>query len=188
MTRSVRLRGPWMIALLLMLSSAGVAGGEFKVTRIETRLLDAVYLMDAEIDYRFSGKAIEALDNGVPLTLEVHIQLREKGAWVWQADLLDVRLRYRIRYHALASLYQVRDMQSQTDQNFATRRAALDALGRIEDYPVIRQGELDPNESYLLSLRTRLDIEQLPLPLRPIAYIMPAWNLESEWSQWPLQP
>jgi len=174
--------------ILLSLFSASAHSDEFKITRLSTRLVEGSYLMDAEIEYRFSDKVIEALQNGVPLTLEVHVQLREEGAWVWQADLLDVRLRYRIRYQALASLYQVVDLQSKSEQNFATRRAALNALGKLERLPVVRQDQLKPGESYYLSLRSRLDIEQLPLPLRPMAYITPAWNLESEWSRWPLQP
>ncbi len=179
----------WAGALILLwLFSASAHSDEFKITQLGTRLVEGSYLMDAEIEYRFSDKAIEALENGVSLTLEVHVQLREEGAWVWQADLLDVRLRYRIRYQALASLYQVLDLQSKSKQNFATLRAALDALGKIEGLPVVRQDQLKPGESYQLSLRSKLDIEQLPLPLRPMAYITPAWNLESEWSRWPLQP
>jgi len=177
-----------MVLTLLWLFAASAHSDEFKITQLSTRLVEGIYLMDAEIEYRFSDKAIEALQNGVPLTLDVHVQLREEGAWIWQADLLDERLRYRIRYQSLASIYQVVDMQSKSEQHFATLRAALDALGKIEDLPVVRQDQLKPGESYQLSLRTRLDIEQLPLPLRPMAYITPDWNLESDWSRWPLQP
>ncbi len=177
-----------LLLLVLLLPALLVQAAEFEVTRLSTRLKDGVYLVDAHIDYRFSDQALEALQNGVPLTLEMHVQLRRKGAWVWESDILEMRLRYRIRYHALASVYQVIDLQSETQQNFATRQSALAALGEISGLPLIRKAQLDPNEVYILSLRTRLDIEALPLPLRPLAYLTPAWNLSSEWKRWQLQP
>jgi hypothetical protein len=173
---------------LLILFPALVLAAEFHVTRLNTQLRDGVYEMDAEIDFEFSDKALEALQNGVPLTLQVHIQLRREGAWIWEKDQLDVRLRYRIRYQSLPAVYQVVDLQSNTQQSFVTREAALEALGEISGLPLVSEDRLQPDRDYLLSFYTELDIEALPLPLRPLAYLTPSWNLSSEWSTWRLQP
>ena len=184
--RGLPLRGLTLSILLLVSFSAN--SDEFLVTNLSTRLDGTTYLMDAEIEYRFTERVLEALSNGVPITLEVHVQLRRKGAWVWERDLVDFRSRYQIRYHALASVYQVVDMQSGDRQNFATESAALAALGNIAALPLINKDDLEPFERYVLAVKTRLDIEALPLPLRPIAYVTPSWNLDSEWSKWRLQP
>ncbi|MCP3870880.1 MAG: DUF4390 domain-containing protein [Gammaproteobacteria bacterium] len=174
--------------LVLLGFSLSVFSGEFLVTSLSTNLKDDSYLMNAKIDYRFTDEVLEALENGVPITLEVHVQIRRKGAWVWERDLLDFRSRHQIRYHALASVYQVVDMQSGDRQNFATQMSALSALGNITALPLISKADLEPDRKYILAVRSRLDIESLPLPLRPMAYITPAWNLDSEWSSWRLQP
>ncbi len=176
----------WLLVFLL-LPVPGLAA-EFEVTRLSTQLLDGSYVMDAEIDFRFSDKALEALQNGVPLTLQIQIQLRREGAWIWEKDELDVRLRYRIRYQALPSVYQVIDLQSKTQQSFVTRESALKALGKLPAFTLVKQEQLQSDRSYLLSLYSELDIEELPLPLRPLAYLTPAWNLSSEWGTWRLQP
>jgi len=177
-----------MSLMLLLLAPFSVVGEEFKIKNFSSRQVDGQYLMDAEIDYRFSDKAIEALLNGVPLTLEVHVQLRDSKAWIWQKDLIDLRLRYRLRYLALASVYQVVDLQSDTHQNFHTQRSALEALGELRGVPLVYQDRLKQGRSYRLSLRSRLDIEALPLPLRPIAYVTSAWKLSSDWSEWVIRP
>ena len=175
------------MVLLLMLPWS-VLGADFKIRNLSSRLVDGQYRMAAEIDYRFSDQAIEALVNGVPLTMEVHIQLRDKKAWIWQDDLIDLRLRYRIRYLALAAVYQVVDLQSGTHQNFHTRRSAFEALGEIRDLALISSDKLEPGRTYRLSLRSRLDIEALPLPLRPMAYVTSSWKLSSDWSELVIQP
>ena len=174
--------------LLLLLLPVPALAEEFTVTELEAHKVDGVYLMSASIEYRFTEQALEALENGVPLTLEVHIQLRREGAWLWESDLIDVRLRYQIVYQALHGLYRVTDLMSDSQQHFATRQAALSALGRMRDVQLIQADRLTTGESYRLSLRSSLDIEALPLPLRPMAYLSPAWNLSSEWSLWHLKP
>lgn len=176
------------LLLLMACQSFIVLAEDFEIPQLSARLLDGIYSMDADIDYRFSEQALEALHNGVPLTLEVHVQLRRAGAWVWEKDLFELRLRYQFRYHALAELYQVIDLQSGTEQDFVTRSAALSALGKIRGVSLIEQEQLEPEQSYALSVQTALDIEALPLPLRPLAYLTPAWSLSSETKTWYLRP
>ena len=179
-------RFPFLVSLLLL--SLPSHSEEFLVTDLSAKLVDETYLMNAEIEYRFSEDVLEALQNGVPITLEMHVEIRREGAWVWTKDLLDFRSRYQIRYHALASVYQVLDLQSGGQQNFATQRSALDALGSIVDLPLVSRAKLEPGETYILAVRAKLDTESLPLPLRPVAYVTPSWRLSSEWSEWHLKP
>jgi hypothetical protein len=182
-----RLARAWLLFSVLLLPLTALAE-EFRITELQARLEEGSYLVDAAIDYRFSEQALEALENGVPLTLEVHVQLRRKGAWIWEGDLLDKRLRYRIRYHALAGVYQVFNLQREGQESFVTREAALTALGRLHGIPLIERDKLKEGQVYNLAVRSVLDIEALPLPLRPTAYLTPAWNLSSDWRIWPLKP
>jgi hypothetical protein len=36
-------------------------------------------------------------------------------------------------------------------------------------------------------LRARLDIEALPMLMRPLAYTLPSWRLSTGWTEWPIQ-
>jgi hypothetical protein len=174
------------VAAALCLRAA--AGDDFTITGSGPRLVDGNYLADVQVEYRFTDDVLEALDNGVPLWVELHVQVRREGAWVWEGDLVDFRVRSQIRYGPLSSTYQVVDMQSGERESFATRAAALKALGDVKDLLVVRADQLKPSEKYVVEMRAMLDIEALPLPLRPLAYLSPAWNLSSEWRTWPLRP
>jgi hypothetical protein len=52
----------------------------------------------------------------------------------------------------------------------------------------VKLDELAADETYHLRMRADLDIESLPLPLQPLAYLGRGWKLTSGWSQWPLLP
>ncbi|MCU7808355.1 MAG: DUF4390 domain-containing protein, partial [Candidatus Thiodiazotropha sp. (ex Semelilucina semeliformis)] len=97
-------------------------------------------------------------------------------------------LRFQIRYHALTELYRVVDMQTGEEQSFVTQHAALYALGEIGDMLLVSRSALIPGEPYQLNLRADLEIESLPLPLQPLAYLGRGWRLTTGWTRWPLQP
>ncbi|KAA6183858.1 DUF4390 domain-containing protein [Thiohalocapsa marina] len=178
------------MAALLAADARANAGSEagFTVSSVITRLVNGTYVMDAQIDYRFSERALEALDNGVPLTLEVHIQVRPKGAWIWGESLVDQRLRYRIRYKPLSERYLVSRLPGESGRTYVTRDAAVAALGEIQELQLLDHDRLDPDRRYEVHIRAALDIEELPLPLRPMAYLYPAWKQSTEWTKWPLTP
>lgn len=182
----VRLTGYMLLAVLS--NGAGAVAAEFEVARLSVAEEKGRYLVDAEIDYRFPDEAMEALENGVPIVLEVHVQLRREGAWIWEKDRVDIRLRYEIRYLALASLYRITDLQTNTWQSFVTPQSAMSALGSIHRLPLIERASLKAGDRYTVSVESYLDIESLPLPMRPTAYLNPAWHLSSQRRTWRLEP
>jgi hypothetical protein len=179
---------PLLTWLMLIASTGAAADDDFRVVDAQTQRVDGSYLLSAEIDYRFSSRALEALANGVPLTLEVHIQVREQGAWIWDQSLVDQRLRYRIRYKPLSERYLVSRLPGENGRTFVTRQAAIAALGELDDLYLVGAQRLDPDKAYEVHLRASLDIEELPLPLRPMAYLRASWKQSTGWTRWPLTP
>lgn len=183
------LRRGWLLWLLALLLAGPVSGAErFAIDGLNTWLRDGDYYFDAHIEYRFSEQAMQALDNGVPLHLEVRLQVQRQDAWFWERPPLDRRLGYVIRFQPLSELFQVTDLARESQQNFATQQAAISALGDLSGTQLIAAERLQPGTDYELRLRAALDIGALPLPLRPLAYLSPAWQLASDWHSWPLQP
>lgn len=174
--------------LLLMSAASGAAKDGLRVEKIETRLVDGTFFMNAVLDYRFSTEALEALENGVPLTILVQIQVRRVGAWLWEDSRVDLQLRYAIRYKPLSERYEVYRLPGTEGRSFVSRDAAIRALGEIADLSLIGASSLEDAADYEVQIRASLDIEELPLPLRPIAYLKPSWKLSSGWSKWPLTP
>jgi hypothetical protein len=175
-----------LLGACLLVAVAHAAALEFSRVTVTLGEDDRIYL-DAQTTYTLPPVVSEALDNGVPLTFVTHVQMRDTQAWLWQKDVADYRIRSVLRYRPLAGLYEVR-VDDGDKQVFATREAALRYMGRISDLALIERGRLDLSHEYKVRLDAYLDIEALPLPLRPRAYLSGDWNLEAEPWEWQIKP
>jgi hypothetical protein len=174
----------WFCLLCALAVAGPVHADGITVQQATSRLLDDTFVIDAEIDYRFSDVALQALENGVPLTVDVHVQVRRDGAWIWESDITDFHKRRQLRYLPLSSTYEVVGFKGEEKRQFVSRLAAIDALGEIRNMPVVSVSLLEEGETYRMEIRSELDIEALPVPLRPTAYMSSGWELSSGWSKW----
>lgn len=177
-----------LLALLIALAPASAIADNFFITGIHTRLKDNVYLLDANIEYRLTENVIEALNNGVPITVQVNIEIQRKRRWWLDAEMAVLEQRYQLRYHALSHQYLLQNINSGAFYAFHSLEAALETLGDVNDFPLLDKQLVEEGEEYEVLLHTELDIEALPSPLRPLAYITPAWRLDSDWYTWSLTP
>jgi hypothetical protein len=145
------------------------------------------YVMSADIEYRLSDKAIEALNNGVSLFWTYQFKVQEQRDFVWNSTLLEKSVRYGIQYHALLKLYRVRNDSNGAVDNFSTLQAALDMLSTLRDYRLIEKSKISDGNQYIASIKITFERDALPLPLRPVAYMNPQWYLSSDWYTWPLK-
>jgi len=160
----------------------------FVVEQASSRLQDGAYFIDAAVNYEFTDTVIEALENGVPITVDIHFQVRRADAWIWEKDIVDMHRRRQLRYLPLSESYEVTDIDNKQIKLYFSRLAAIDALGAVKNVKVVDDSQLESGEIYLMEIRSTLDIESLPVPLRPRAYMSSDWKLSSEWSQWQIRP
>ncbi len=168
----------------LVLSPADGFG--VRVKNAEIMLQDDSYVLSADIDYRLSARAKEALQSGVPLYWDIHVKTLQHRDYFWDSTLSNTTVRYRIQYHALLNMYRVRNEDSRELYNFSTLSAALDRMSTLRDYRVLERSAYEPGIRYAVAIKVTLDRDALPLPLRPIAYTNPQWYLSSDWTLWPL--
>ena len=163
---------------------AAPASPGFAVEHAALRTVGKLYVADARIRCRFSDDSLEAIRNGVPLTVIVEIEVRRKrGRW-WDETLAASELGYRMESSVLTGRYRIRNLHDGQMRNFRSLDEMIEALGYLESIPVIERNRLSGDESYAARIRARLDIEALPSPLRPIAYLSPDWRLDSGWFEW----
>ncbi len=91
-------------------------------------------------------------------------------------------------YHALTEKYVLNNLNSGNQNNYTTLSSALDALGDVKNLPLLDLKLLAKGSTHLVKLRTYLDLDSLPGPIRPLAYLSPEWRLESDWYVWSLTP
>ena len=178
-----------LLCLLLSNIFPAISHAEgFKILAAETKLKEHVFHLDANMDLKFSDDALEALRSGVPLIVLVNIEVQKSRSWWWDKTIAKLEQGYLLLYHALSEKYIIHNLNSGAQQNFISLNTALYSLSNIRDLPLIDKNLLEKDDEYYVRLRTYLDIESLPAPMRPIAYISSQWQLDSDWFSWPLKP
>jgi len=166
---------------------AGLARADgIDINHASATVVNGVVMVSADMTYHLSDKAIEALVNGVPLTFNVDVEIKRYRKWLWNKTVVSVRQSYRLEYHALSKQYLVVNLITGAHRTFQTLQDAIDGLGTIRRIPIVENHLLQHAGEYLARIQAQLDIEALPSPLSPIAYLSDDWRLSSDWYTWKL--
>jgi hypothetical protein len=155
-------------------------GGLFAIDRVEARWANGRLEGNCKLGLRLSPAARDALQHGVPLTVELELILRNTAD---QTRVGAETGRYEIRYLPLSEHYQVSGLGDAHPGTFPRLRHALAELSDLEF--AIDTGAVPAGEYELLA-RSRLDHARLPPPMRLPALFDPGWKHASQWSSWPL--
>lgn len=181
----------WLLGMLLFgllcLPGAGLAR-ETSITDVRTHLVDGVYRLGARVDFDFNETLPEALHHGVPLLIELRIEVLRKREWLWPERVADLRQRFKLEFHVLSRRYLVYSYASGVQQSFRSMNGALSSIGEVYDLPLIDERLIDPSQRYRVRMRADIDVEALPTPVRLWAYLGSEWSLKSRWFEWPLKP
>lgn len=161
--------------------------GYFEVRSASTRQVGGVHTLDARLQLVLSSEALEALSSGVPLTIELQLEVIRTRRFVWDDSEAELALRYELEYRPLSQRYLVRNLNSGDQDSFATLYSALNNLGRVQGLPVIDDALLEYGKNYRIRLRAMLNTQQYPAPLRLLFFWRDEWQLQSEWFEWLLE-
>lgn len=176
----------WGFVLTLFTAAASANNTGFFIQSASLQQEENKWHLNATIDYQLPEVTVEALNNGVPLTVTIQLKLKKSRPWLWAKTIFQKSLTYQLRYLGLAKLYQVTDISQGQQSNFASFQAAIDHIGNLTVSPLKIPASVTNKEQYFGTLKAQLEIEALPLPLRSVAYMTPQWHLSSEWFEWPL--
>lgn len=175
-----------IVAQILSIGTVAAKGEPFEIRSAVTRLSNGVYFATARIDYRLSDDALEALESGIALTIQLQIEVaRVRRFWVDQ-KVASLKQDYQLSYQPLSERYVVKNLNSGEQGSYATLFSALNTMGRVVDLPIIDAALLEPNTPHEISIRAVLDQNTLPGPLRLIAFWSSGFRLQSDWYTWKL--
>ena len=163
------------------------AWADFVVREVDARFVDDALTITTALDMNLSARSEEALNKGIPLDVVIDLALLEDRRLLWDRVVTDRTLHRRIQFHALSGQYLVSSADVDADEfaRFPTAQAALTYAGALNelDIRLPKKKDINPSLRYWLKLRVQLDIEALPSPLRPLAYVTPAWHHNTGWSR-----
>ncbi|MDH3265353.1 MAG: DUF4390 domain-containing protein [Gammaproteobacteria bacterium] len=182
------------LALLACLLCSGAVAqdemertGYFEVRSASTQSIDGVHTLDARLQLVLSSEALQALSSGVPLTIELQLEVIRARRFIWDDAVAGLAIDYELEYRPLSQRYIVQNRNSGDQDSFATLYSALNYLGRVQGLPVIDDALLEIDKNYRIRLRAVLNTQQYPAPLRLLFFWRDQWQLQSEWFEWLLE-
>jgi hypothetical protein len=173
--------GALAVCCLCLLLPVQARAESFVITHAETSPEQKVVILNAGMQLALAEPVLEALKNGVPITVLLTLKVERIRNYLWNKRIATLEQRYVLQYHALSGQYIVRNTSSEQQTHYRSLSLALNALGEIKNLPVIDRHLLEADEKYQLRLHAEIDIDALPSPLRPVAWLSRDWRHGSEW-------
>ena len=177
-----------ILSFLLSSVTATTFAGSVVIKSASSSILNQMHVVDAECEFSFSDDALGALRSGVALFIDVDFRVKRNRRYLWDRIVLNLSRRYRLERHALTNRYVITDLVTDDRRIYDSLESATKDLGQINKIPIAEQAAFDSGVEYRVGMRAHLDLDSLPGPLRPIAYISPSWRMSSGWYQWILTP
>ena len=179
-----------LVASLFMQPLQGMSETQgINIKHVNGTMIENNYIVNAVTNFHFSDEAKKALTHGVPLQFDTSIKVKKHRLWLWDKTISAALLRYKLQYHPLSGYYIVTNLRGGGRQQFRNLDNATAYLGKLKNYPLITRNVFgfDAGKYYGL-INVKLDIQSLPTPLRPLAYLSTQWRLSSPTYAWDIRP
>jgi Domain of unknown function (DUF4390) len=162
--------------------------GRFEVRSADLDLKDGVYHLNARIDLPVSDAVRRGLAEGVPLTVELHLDIERVRQLLPNSRVAELTQRYHLQYNAVSARYILRNDNSGQQESLGTVDAAIEQLSEVHGLPVLDKALLVPDRRYEANVRAKVDYGTVPFTMRLVMFWVSDWHRESDWYTWTLQP
>ena len=169
------------------LHAEGLAG-RFEVRSADLELKDGVYHLNARIDLPISEAVRRGLVEGVPLSLEVDLDIERVRQLLPNSSVAVLTQRYRLQYNAVSARYILRNENSGQQESMGTVDEAVAHLSEVHSLPALDKALIAADRRYEGRLRARIDFGTVPFTLRLLMFWVSDWHRESDWYAWTFQP
>ena len=184
-----------LIAVVLLAEIPGAAPvraegleGRFEVRSADLELKDGVYHLNARIDLPVGDAVRRGLVEGVPLSLELDIDIERVRQLLPNSRVAELIQRYHLQYNAVSARFILRNDNSGQQESLGTLDAALEQLSEIHGLPVLDKSLIAADRRYEANVRAKIDYGTVPFSLRMLMFWVNEWHRESDWYTWTLQP
>ena len=177
-----------LAALLALPLHADGLEGRFEVRSADLELEDGVYHMNARLAMPISDAVRHGLAEGVPLNLELDIEIERVRQLLPNSKIAELTQRYHLEYNAVSARYTLRNVNSGQQESLPTVDAALERLSDIRNLPVLDRALIADDRRYEASVRAKADYGSVPFTLRLVMFWVSDWHRETDWYTWTFQP
>ena len=173
-------------SVTLLLVTLSVQATDISIRNPQLIANEDGYILAADFNINFNSRLEEAVNKGVVLYFAVDFELTPLR-WYWfDEQIIHRNKTFRLSYHALTRQYRL--STGALHQSYTSLDEALRIMSRLRNWQVLETGEIKADQTYLASLRMRLDLTQMPKTFQVSALSNKDWNLASDWGRWTFTP
>jgi Domain of unknown function (DUF4390) len=175
------------LVLVQPLHGEGLAG-RFEIRTADLELKDGVYHLNARIDLPISDAVRRGLVEGVPLALEVDLDIERVRQLLPNSRVAELTQRYHLQYNAVSARYILRNDNSGQQESLGTVDEAVAHLSEVHSLPALDKALIAADRRYEGRVKAKLDFGTVPFTLRLLMFWVSDWHRESDWYAWTFQP
>ena len=176
-----------IILFLLIALPVFVLANTINLKTSQTYTKNEIYFIDVSFDFTLTDEALEALRHGIPLEIHTLFQLRMTRNWFWDKTINEIKISQRLEHQPLTEDYLTIDLQTGQRRSYDNLDAALNNISSISKQVLFNKTLLRHDKNYTGRVRTYLDLDSLPSPMRPQVYFSDEWNIASDWHEWKIE-
>lgn len=167
---------------MLVATMAIAANSSMNVRSASIVAVEDSYVLNADVDMKFSEKMEEALNKGFELNFLIEFQLSKPRKYWFDDEIVTVTQNVTLSYHALSRQFLV--IRGDQQKAFVRLDEATDDLSDIAGLKVFQKSEVEKGEAYKAAVLMRLDPKKLPKVLQGDAISSDDWKMASQRFEW----
>ena len=168
---------------LAFFSTAGLAANSsMSVKSAELKTQDDAYVLNADVDIKFSSAIEDAISKGYTLNFIIEFQLATPRKYWFDDEIATVTQRVSLSYHALSRQYLL--VRGEQQKTFVRLDEAIDDLSSISDLKVFSKSQVEKGEPYNAGFLMRLDTKKLPKTLQGDGLVSEEWTMTTQRFEW----
>jgi hypothetical protein len=174
------------VAAPALARGAGPLDGDFEIHSAFVVVDHGVLQLNVHVQYPINERIRSALKDGLTLAFDLDVSITRRRRFWLDATLLETTLRRELTYHAVTDRYVLRNEEGVEQDSFPTLEAAIDALDRIEDLPILVESQLRGDGPWEVAVRAGVRRGRMPDALRALLFWSDDWHRSSDWYTWML--
>jgi hypothetical protein len=177
-----------LTAVLVQPLRADGLEGRFEIRSADLELRDGVYHLNARLDLPISDAVRRGLTEGVPLSLELDLDIKRVRQLLPNSSVAELTQRYHLQYNAVSARYILRNDNSGQQQSLGTIDEAIEHLSEVHSLPALDKALIARDRRYEANVRAKIDFGSVPFTMRLLMFWVSDWHRECDWYAWTFQP
>lgn len=173
-----------LVAGLLSMPSQAREGDPFVINRADFSFDKTLLQLNLMIDSQIPSYILIAIDQGFAVPIMFEVEIRSERAYWFDDKIVSMKQQYLLHHQPMLDSFVVFDLNTSERHYFDTRKAAVQSIEVVYNYPMLDINNLAPDKDYYARVRFGIDTDMLPLPLKSSSLWDNDWDLKSDWYEW----